>query len=221
MSAVENIQDLTQSTFIDLFELSRYNPKSPFDKFRFTNHLGVSFNSKPYNPLPCQIDSIEFTSDGSQPEPSITIADTGGVIGDLINLYDNIEEAEIRIIRTQKRYLDGQPDADPTAIISVADFLIARREPYVPREYVTFLLANPIDIDGVKLPGRYLLRKCSWIYRDENCGYTGDKGFKLSNEPTLNSALDKCGKTLQSCKLRFGENVALPFGGFPGMTRRS
>jgi lambda family phage minor tail protein L len=32
---------------------------------------------------------------------------------------------------------------------------------------------------------------------------------------TTDAARDKCGKRLQSCKLRFGANNPISFGGFP------
>nr|MDA4987746.1 phage minor tail protein L [Acinetobacter baumannii] len=60
---------------------------------------------------------------------------------------------------------------------------------------------------------------CHWCmmgkYRGEECGYTGVAMFTDKDEPTDNPALDRCGGRLRSCRLRFGENKPLPFGGFP------
>ncbi|MFG6101154.1 phage minor tail protein L [Leptothoe sp. EHU-05/26/07-4] len=221
MSAVAHLQELTQDTFIDLFAVSGYNPDSPFDSFRFTNHVGIQFGRQGYQPIPCQIDSIEFTSDGTQPEPTLSVGDPEGIITDLILLYNNMEGASVRITRTQKRYLDGQPEADPTAIIAQADFLIARREQHIPREVVVFLLANPIDIDGAKTPGRICLRNCVWKYRDaDTCGYNGSARFTLGNKRTLVESEDKCAKSIEACRLRFGANGVLRHSGFPGLQRR-
>lgn len=222
MAISENLQDLSQDTFIDLFDVSGYNPDSIFDTFRFTNHVGIQFGSQGYQPIPSQIDSIEYTSDGTQPEPTLSVGDPEGIITDLILLYDNMEGASVKVTRTQKRYLDGQPDADPTAILAQADFLIARREQHIPRELVVFILANPIDIDGAKTPARICLRNCVWRYRDpDTCGYTGAARFTLSNVGTLDPAQDKCAKSIAACRLRFGQNAVLPHGGFPGLQRRS
>ncbi|MEM8610478.1 MAG: phage minor tail protein L [Cyanobacteria bacterium P01_H01_bin.105] len=222
MPAVQHLQELAQDTFIDLFEVSGYNPDSPFDKFRFTNHVGIQFGNKGYQPIPAQVDSIEFTSDGTQPEPTLSVGDPNGIITGLILLYDNMEGASVRITRTQKRYLDGQPEADPTAIIAHADFLIARREQHIPREVVVFVLANPIDIDGAKTPARICLRNCVWRYRDpDTCGYSGEARYTLGNQRTLDPKQDKCSKSIAACKLRFGENAVLRYGGFPGLQRRS
>ena len=222
MAAVDHLQELAQDTFIDLFEVSGYNPESSFDKFRFTNHIGIQFANQGYQPIPCQIDSIEYTSDGTQPEPTLSVGDPEGIITDLILLYDNMEGASVRITRTQKRYLDGQPEADPTAIVAQANFLIARREQHIPRELVVFLLANPIDIDGAKTPARICLRNCVWRYRDpDTCGYNGSARFTLDNRRTLDARQDKCAKSIAACRLRFGENGVLRHGGFPGLQRRS
>ena len=59
---VNRIQELHQDTFIDLFEVSGYNPDSPFDAFRFTNHSGVQFGCKAYRPIPCHIVLIDYDS---------------------------------------------------------------------------------------------------------------------------------------------------------------
>ncbi|EKU98049.1 lambda-like phage minor tail protein L [Leptolyngbya sp. PCC 7375] len=219
---VNRIQELSQDTFIDLFEVSGYNPESPFDKFRFANHVGVQFGGKAYQPLACSIETIEYTSEGQQPEVGLTVSDNGGIITDLILLYNNMEGAAVKVVRTQARYLDGQPQADPTAILAEADFIIIRRDQHTPGDAITFTLSNPIEVDGAKLPGRICLRTCIWVYRDpDTCGYTGSTRFTLSNQRTLNPALDKCAKSITACRLRFGNNAVLPFGGYPGLQRRS
>jgi lambda family phage minor tail protein L len=221
MGVLDHIQELDQDTLIDLFEVSNYNPGTPFDSFRFTNHIGVQFGSLGYEPIPCQLDSIEFTSDGSQPEPSLSVADVEGLFTGLIATYDNMEGALVKIKRTQKRYLDGQADADPTAVLAEVEFMIARRDQHIPRELVVFVLANPIDIDGEKTPGRICLRNCVWRYRDaDTCGYAGSQRFNLANEPVLLEKDDKCAHNLAACRLRFGEDGVLRFGGFPGLQRR-
>lgn len=222
MPGANHIQELSQDTFVDLFELSSYNPEAPSDTFRFCDHVGVQFNNKAYTPIPSQIDTIEFTSEGSQPEPTLTVGDPEGVITSLILLYNNMEGAKIKVTRTQARYLDDAADADPTAIIAQANYVIARREQHIPRELIVFILSNPIDVDGAKLPGRICVRTCGWEYRDpDTCGYSGSTMYTITNERTLDSSKDKCAFSLAACKARFGENAVLPFGGFPGLQRRN
>jgi hypothetical protein len=49
-----------------------------------------------------------------------------------------------------------------------------------------------------------------------------DAGYSSSTEPRVNTDTfdpldDVCGKRLNSCKVRFGENAELPYGSFPGI----
>ena len=81
-------------------------------------------------------------------------------------------------------------------------------------QQVTFELSNPIDFEGLRIPVRQISNYCAWEYRSEECGYTGAAMFTDRDEPTDNPALDRCGGRLRSCRLRFGENKPLPFGGF-------
>lgn len=219
---VKKIQELDQDTIIDLFELSGYNSDAPNDSFRFCNYTGIKFGGKSYTPLAASIEAIEYTSEGAQPEPTLTIGDKDGVVTNLILLYNNMEGANINIIRTQVRYLDGNEFADPNAKLADADFIIARRENHSPHDAVVFALANPIEVDGAKLPRRLCLRTCSWEYRDpDTCGYTGSTMYTVSNQKTIDSTQDRCSHSILGCELRFGRNRVLPFGGFPGLQRRS
>lgn len=97
---------------------------------------------------------------------------------------------------------------------------------------VQYELSSPFDVQGVKIPNRYVIGKyCPWDYRGaagttdsikSGCtwnggGYTIDGLSVTANDPT-----DVCAKTVQACKLRFHDGVnadsdiPLPFGGFPG-----
>jgi len=97
---------------------------------------------------------------------------------------------------------------------------------------VEFELSSPFDVQGVKIPNRYVIGKyCPWDYRGaagatnsikSGCTWNGG-GFTIDNEPTTaNSATDVCAKTVQACKRRFhggintDSDIPLPFGGFPG-----
>lgn len=45
----------------------------------------------------------------------------------------------------------------------------------------------------------------------------GTQFYSETNVPTWTASEDKCSKRLDGCKLRFGSNSNLPFGGFPGV----
>lgn len=94
---------------------------------------------------------------------------------------------------------------------------------------VQFELASPFDIQGLKVPNRYIIGKyCPWEYKGvvdgsvkSGCSWENDGGpyFDIDNNSTPNASEDVCGKTIQSCKARFhntDDSIPLPFGGFPG-----
>lgn len=70
-----------------------------------------------------------------------------------------------------------------------------------------------------------------WENRTANSGGTFNTTYYLATYPDINtlvyfnendvgvasSALDVCGKRINSCKIRFGPSSALPFGSFPGI----
>jgi lambda family phage minor tail protein L len=100
---------------------------------------------------------------------------------------------------------------------------------------VQFELASPIDVEGLKIPNRYVIGKyCPWEYKGvakgdakSGCTWQDTSGlrFDIDNQPVATAAADQCAKTIQACKLRFHPIVSgqhteeerpLPFGGFPG-----
>ena len=84
------------------------------------------------------------------------------------------------------------------------------------RTLAQYALASAMDVQGVQLPRRQIIANyCPWRYRGAECGYTGPPVADEFDIITTDAARDKCGKRLQSCKLRFGEHGQLSFGGFP------
>lgn len=89
-------------------------------------------------------------------------------------------------------------------------------------EAVVWELSSPGEIDNHGLPGRQMTTFCHWAmtngYRGPDCGYTGAAMFDDEDNPTDDPVLDQCKGCLSSCKLRFGENNELSFGGFPAVS---
>lgn len=220
MSIQGDLQALSQDTTIQLFTLNNYNPLSPYDSFLFTNHIGVRFGAKVYTPLACGIDKLKITSQGTQPEIGLTVSDQNAVITKLIQEFQFIEGANLTTIITKKRYLDGEPMGDAPVedrTIARIDMRVARRQSHKPGEGIIFVLSNAIDFDGVELPRRLALRKCTWQYRSAQCGYAGSRFFTKAGVPTLDREEDSCGRELLDCRKRFNEER---YGGFPSLNRR-
>jgi lambda family phage minor tail protein L len=78
-----------------------------------------------------------------------------------------------------------------------------------------------MDLQGLMIPTRQLHSLCTWCIRNkyrtgDGCDYAGTRYFDKNNNPVSDPSLDECNGTLSACKLRFGENNELSFGGFPG-----
>lgn len=190
---------------------------------------GVTFGGVLYTAVDIEFTGLEVNGVGTLPSPKIRVANTGGAFQTLINTYGDLCGTEIRRVRTFKKFLDGQPQADPAAYFGPDVFRVERKA----NENAVFIeweLSSAIDQDAKRLPGRVVVRDtCLWRYRVPNgaggydysraqCPYTGSAAYDLSNNPTT-AANDACARSLSACRLRFGPNVPLPFGGFPGVSR--
>lgn len=108
----------------------------------------------------------------------------------------------------------GTPDS--TATFPLEIYYVDRKS-VENRNIVEFELASAFDLAGVRAPKRQCIGRCQWVYRSAECGYTGTDYFDLNNNPVSNASEDVCSKRQSSCEARFGENVELPFGGYPGV----
>lgn len=220
MSIETELEQLEHDTEIELFELSEFNPASPSEKFRFCNHDGVSFGGKAYSPLPCSLDGISYTSEGSLPRPKLKVSDAQQGVSSLMYLYGGFEGATLTIRRTLKMFLDGEATADASQEKPHDVYMVSQKTQEVPGKFIEFELCSAIDFNEEQLPGRYLSQKCVASYRDatSGCPYSGKDMFTIDDKRTSNPRKDVCGKTTNSCQKRFGKNT-LPHTGFPGLRR--
>lgn len=176
-----------------------------------------------YTPFPLMMSGFERRANSALPRPTLIVSNNSGIISALCALTNDLIGAKVSRIRTFRKYLDaanfpgGNPTANPNIELPREVWRIDRRATEL-RETVTFELAAPWDIIGLQLPRRMVVQNtCLWGYRSAECGYTGGPVATIGDVTTSNPALDACGKRVSSCKLRFGANAELPFGGFPGV----
>jgi lambda family phage minor tail protein L len=228
-SAYEELAKLNPSAIIELFELHLDNTlHGSTDVYRF--HAGanaavngnVVFNGNTYTRIPVKADGFEFTNTGTLPRPTLTISNLDGTMTTLLLLVNattagnDLGGAEVRRIRTLKKFLDGESTADPNAKFPDERWYVDRKA-NESRDSVTFELASKFDLAGQKLPKRQIVANvCQWVYRSSECSYTGSNYFDVNGNVVSTLAADVCGKRVESCKLRFGNNGELPFGSFPG-----
>ena len=228
-SAYEELAKLNPSAIIELFELHLDSTlHGSTDVYRF--HAGanaaitgnVVFNGNTYTRIPVEADGFEFSNTGSLPRPTLTIANLDNTMSTLLLLVNattagnDLGGAEVRRIRTLKKFLDGESTADPNAKFPDERWYVDRKA-NESRDSVTFELASKFDLAGQKLPKRQLVANvCQWVYRSSECSYTGTDYYDVNGNEVSTAAQDVCGKRVSSCKLRFGNNGDLPFGSFPG-----
>lgn len=201
------------TTVIGGADIVHFTPHGP-------NELGgdIVFAGQTYVRLPIEADGFERRGQGALPRPTLRVANVHGLVG---AAADNILGAKLTRLRTFTRYLDaanfaaGNPQADPNQYID-REIWFMDRKAVENNALVEFELAAAFDLAGVMLPRRqFIANSCAWRYRGPDCGYTGGAVADKNDRPTSDPALDACGKRLASCKLRFGANAELPYGGFP------
>jgi lambda family phage minor tail protein L len=207
------------SALIELFELQLITAiHGASTVYRF--HAGINakgtgdlvWAGSTYLALPIEADGFSYSGNGQLPRPSIKVANVLGTITSLLlTLPMGLEGAKVTRLRTHARYLDavnfpgnvnplGTPD--PTAEYPREVYFIDRRKSE-SRDMVEFELAAAFDLAGVRAPKRQVIASiCPWVYKSAECSYSG--------------ALATCAKSLADCRIHFGSNAQLPFGGFPG-----
>ena len=228
-SAYEELAKINPSAIIELFQVRLDSTlHGTSDVYRF--HAGANadvdgnivFDGDTYSRIPLKADGFEYTNTGTLPRPTLTISNLSSTISALLLLVNgttagnDLGGAEVRRIRTLKKYLDGESAADPNAQFPQEVWFIDRKSSET-RDAVTFELASKFDLAGQKIPKRQVIANiCQWKYRSPECSYAGTDYYDVNGNEVSTEAEDVCGKRVASCKLRFGENAELPFGSFPG-----
>lgn len=224
-----DLSEVAPSAIIELFEMTLDSTlHGSADTYRWHNGCNadmtgnVVWNGNIYPRLPVKAEGFEYTNTGTLPRPTLTISNLDGNITALLLLVNaftpgnDLGGATVKRIRTLKKYLDGQPSADPHAKFPDEIWYVDRKASE-SRDSVSFELASKFDLVGVMLPKRQVIANiCQWKYRSTECGYTGSNYWDINDQTVATLAQDKCGKRVSSCKLRFGATAELPFGSFPG-----
>jgi len=183
----------------------------------------IEYQGNTYSPWFIDVAGIDKRGSGSSPRPTAVIGNAGGVVTDLCQTYQDMVGAIVRRRRTLGAYV----------INNVAEYrdeyyLIERRAEEI-NETVKFELASPMDFLDKMLPGVVAIATgCPHRYKStangSGCSWPGTnpaKWFNSLGQSVGSSGLDVCGKRLSDCKLRFGANQPLDYGGNPGLGRSS
>jgi lambda family phage minor tail protein L len=176
----------------------------------------IQWKGEEYTTWPHELSGIEWDGTGKSPQPQLEVGNIDGSISAMCLLLQNLFGAKVTEHTTFRQYLADGDDPDETMEFTQTWFIT--RKSGENQTSVTFELSSPADFTGQKFPRRQIYSLCHWAmngqYRGPDCGYTGTNYFTDKGVPTTNPAEDACGGLCLDCKLRFGEENPLPFGGF-------
>ncbi|WP_407078571.1 phage minor tail protein L [Xenorhabdus bovienii] len=184
----------------------------------------IWWQGQEYKPWPVQIEGLEMSTDGQAARPRLSVANIEGTVTALCLQFDDMVQAKVAIHDTFVHYLDaknfpqGNPTADPQQERQLM-FYINRKTSETDKT-VVFELASPASLDGLIIPTRQIHGVYTWCARGwyrtgKGCDYAGTNYFDIDNNPTDDPSKDRCPGTVIACKLRYGEDNELSFGGFP------
>ncbi len=225
-------QQAEADSIVHLYELDTSLYGGPV--YRFTSSAletrAVSYGGEVYAPSPVEATGFEVSSEGTLPRPVIKVANVSGIFSAAIAEFGDLAGCIFRRIRTYRRCLDGEADADPDAHYPIDVYQIEQKTNQ-NRVYVEWTLKAAFDQEGRLLPGRQVLQGvCTQHYRrwtgtgfdysSATCPYVGEACFDATGAPTT-PAKDRCSKRRTSgCLKRFGSNP-LQTWAFPGAGRSS
>ena len=220
-----DVQKLAAGSLVDLYEIDATNIGG--DVLRWANEvneLGVDivWQGDTYTRFPIEVTGFAKSGRGTQPRPVIKASNVAGILGALVRDNEDMVGAKFTRRRTFVKYLDavnfadGNAQADPNVFMPDEIWFIDRKSAE-NGIFIQFELASAMDLTNVKLPKRQVTTNvCAWKYRSGECGFSGGAVATIMDVPTSDITKDVCGHRVESCKLRFGSNAALPYGGFPG-----
>lgn len=213
MSIRSDVQTLDPGPQIVLFQIDALGIGGSTLEFQGMQDTPIVWRGVSYDPWPIVAEGFGMTTD-QQPRPTLSVGNLNGVISLLCYQFDDLVGAIIRRRRTHAQYLDGQPGADPSQEYPVETWFIERKA-IETDDAVQFELSSALNFADVKLPRRNIIaNQCPFAYRGSECNYTGRPVADVLDNPTSNPSLDRCGKRLQSCKLRDWPDGVLNYGGY-------
>jgi lambda family phage minor tail protein L len=105
------------------------------------------------------LEGIEATTDGTSPQPKLTVANLGSISA-LCLAYDDLLQAKVSIHDTLARYLDarnfqGNPIADPSQEKLKVFYIDAKS---TETDELLELLFQSMDLQGLMIPTRSCIR---------------------------------------------------------------
>lgn len=176
----------------------------------------IIFQGEVYGARPFGITGIGFTSNGKADKPQLTLSNLDSQVSAMIRAYNGMMQAKVTIWITSADFLQADGSVATGAYRKLTYYI--ERPSYCNQSLARFDLTSPYDMDGIMIPPRISQSVCYWAQRGwyrsgKGCSYNGALMFDKDNQPVTDPAQDYCAGTATACKLRFGADQELDFGG--------
>jgi len=184
----------------------------------------IYFQGQNYDPWPVTVEGFEKRGSAAEKRPKVRISNFNRFVTKKTQQYDDLVGAIVKRRRTFAQYLGGSV-ADSTKYSEELFFIEQKtNENAIFQE---FELSSAMDFVDKRLPGRTAVANaCPWQYattaNGSGCSWPRNdpgKYYNAAGVQVFNQQQDVCGKRLADCKLRFGADQPLDFGGFPSLGR--
>jgi lambda family phage minor tail protein L len=132
------------------------------------DYTPITFNARDYVPIEMETEGWEVSTGEQLPRPHLRVSNaTLSFLAHVITFEDLIG-AKLTRRRTLEKYLDGNPEANPSAEFAKDIFVIFQKTAHTKR-YIEFELAAYMDFEGIRIPKRQIIRDyCTHSYRTFN-----------------------------------------------------
>jgi lambda family phage minor tail protein L len=222
---------LKNTEILDLFEI-KLNDFEGYFRFHGSKNLtsDIVFAGKSYLYIPSEVSNLEYTSDGKQNRPTLSIANVNNYINNFIKDRNDLLGKRFYRKKILAKDLDaenfGEANKNLLGVSNFVDFIsvdtyVIHKKNSASKEKVEFELANTMDIDGQTAPARKVYNDtCQWQYRGCGCNYgkiSGWDGAKVQIRPTryatLADATDPAAENLITLSLHLMSTAGTTYSG--------
>lgn len=118
----------------------------------------VSFGGVSYTPIPLQTSGWEFTSTGTQPNPTITVSNVSRQLLAYTITLGDLVGARLTKIVTVAKFLDDGASPDPSQFLGPEIYVIDQKTSHT-NQFITWQLVGVLNQVNSYLPRRQVLRK--------------------------------------------------------------
>ncbi len=161
MTVFQDASALSSEGYIELFEIDTTNIGGG-DIFRFIpdgfDLTEVTWQTQTFTRFPITVEGFEWQGTSkAPPQPTLKLSNVNKVVLAAVITLGDLVGAQVTRWRTFVKYLDGQPSADPNAHFPPDNFFVQQKRTH-NKLVMEWTLSSPLDIPGVKLPRRQILR---------------------------------------------------------------